>query len=277
MYQQLRFTAMIKHITFTPVSFACHASEWKDGEEFVAQHSLGLVVSGQMELDYGTTKNVLTAGDVFFIKKNQLLKFKKLNGSEADFKTITLFFDDKTLLDFASEFGYKAAGTTGKPEMKSLVNYETLKVFMESLLSYEGFLENDVKLSQLKQKEALLLLMQDVAAWQDVLFDFTQPVKADLSPFMEQNFLFNVPLERFAYLTGRSLTSFKRDFKALYDEPPARWILKKRLASAYELIVSQHKTSVEIYLELGFQDLSHFSYVFKKQYGIAPSLVAKQS
>ncbi len=268
---------MINQDTFTPVSFACHASDWKDGEEFVAQHSLGLLVSGQMELDYGTTKNVLTAGDVFFIKKNQLLKFKKLNGSETDFKTVTLFFDDNTLLDFASDFGYKAVGTAGKPEMKSVGNYETIKVFMESLLAYEGFLENDVKLSQLKQKEALLLLMQNVAIWQDVVFEFTQLVKADLSPFMEQNFLFNVSLERFAYLTGRSLTSFKRDFKEVYNEPPARWILKKRLASAYELIVSQHKTSVEIYLDLGFQDLSHFSYVFKKQYGVAPTLIAKNS
>jgi hypothetical protein len=31
--------------------------------------------------------------------------------------------------------------------------------------------------------------------------------------YMEKNFMFNMPLEKFGYLTGRSITTFKRDFK----------------------------------------------------------------
>jgi hypothetical protein len=30
---------------------------------------------------------------------------------------------------------------------------------------------------------------------------------------MEQNYMFNMSMDKFGYLTGRSLTTFKRDFK----------------------------------------------------------------
>ncbi|WP_310588831.1 helix-turn-helix domain-containing protein [Dyadobacter flavalbus] len=35
-----------------------------------------------------------------------------------------------------------------------------------------------------------------------------------------------------------------------------------------------HQRPSDVYLEVGFEDLSHFSYVFKKQFGKAPSQLA---
>ncbi|WP_310588036.1 helix-turn-helix domain-containing protein [Runella sp. SP2] len=32
-----------------------------------------------------------------------------------------------------------------------------------------------------------------------------------------------------------------------------------------------NKKPSEIYLDLGFEDLSHFSFAFEKQFGVAPS------
>jgi hypothetical protein len=48
-----------------------------------------------------------------------------------------------------------------------------------------------------------------------VLANFEEPGKIDLADYMEKNFMFNLPLEKFAYLTGRSLTTFKRDFSKI--------------------------------------------------------------
>lgn len=253
-----------------PISFECQASRWREGEQFVAEHSLGLVINGEMELDFGAYRKTVVAGDVFFCRRNQLLKFKKLNGSEGNFKTVTLFFDETTLTNFAKEFKYKTS-VQGAVSNFEIPNNELIKVFMQSLLAYEDFLSTDVSLAQLKQREALLLLLKNDLTWQNVLFDFSRPLKIDLGDFMNKNFQFNVRLERFAYLTGRSLTSFKRDFRLLFNEPPARWLLKKRLEAAREMLTKERKTSVEIYQDLGFEDLSHFSYAFKKYYGIAPS------
>lgn len=88
---------------------------------------------------------------------------------------------------------------------------------------------------------------------------------------MNKNFHFNVQLKRFAYLIGRSLATFMRDFEKIFHVSPSRWLLQKRLGEAYYQIKEQGKPASEVYLELGFEDLSHFSYAFKKQYGTPPS------
>lgn len=70
---------------------------------------------------------------------------------------------------------------------------------------------------------------------------------------MNRNFMFNVNLPRFAYLTGRSLSAFKRNFKTILNETPNRWLVQKRLQEAYYLIDKKNKKPSEIYLDLGFR------------------------
>jgi AraC-like DNA-binding protein len=50
-------------------------------------------------------------------------------------------------------------------------------------------------------------------------------------------------------------------------EAPNRWLVQKRLEDVYFLLHQKHKKPTEIYLELGFESLSHFCYVFKKRFG----------
>jgi len=107
----------------------------------------------------------------------------------------------------------------------------------------------------------------------DILFDFSEPGKIDLEAFMNKNFHFNVELNRFAYLTGRSLATFKRDFEKIFHMSPSRWLLQRRLREAHYMIKEKGKAASDVYLELGFEDLSHFSFAFKKAYGVAPSRV----
>ena len=90
---------------------------------------------------------------------------------------------------------------------------------------------------------------------------------------MRKNYMFNVGMDRFAYLTGRSLATFKRDFEKLFHTSPSRWLQQQRLQQAHHLITEKGRRPSDVYLEVGFEDLSHFSFAFKKAYGVAPSLV----
>jgi len=45
------------------------------------------------------------------------------------------------------------------------------------------------------------------------------------------------------------------------------------LQEAYYLIKEKGKAPSAIYLDLGFEDLSHFSFAFKKAYGVAPTKI----
>jgi len=123
----------------------------------------------------------------------------------------------------------------------------------------------------LKVKEGVKLLLLALPALRNFLFDFAQPYKIDLEKFMLGNFHFNVPVEKFAQLTGRSLAGFKRDFQKTFGLPPRHWLQDKRLNVAKYLIENKHQKPSAIYLNLGFESLSHFSYSFKKKFGKAPT------
>ncbi len=88
---------------------------------------------------------------------------------------------------------------------------------MNSLLLYHDLGKlSDQRLVDLKIKEALFLLLEEIPEVKNILFDFTEPGKIDIEAFMNKNFHFNVHLDRFAYLTGRSLATFKRDFEKIF-------------------------------------------------------------
>lgn len=153
-----------------------------------------------------------------------------------------------------------------------LSRQEVIPAFIRSLSPYQDAAGKlTTGFAEVKYEELLLILLQQQPELADILFDYGLPGKIDLEGFMQHNFTFNVNLARFALLTGRSLSAFKRDFYAIFHETPARWLMQKRLQEAYFLLAQKHQKPSDIYFELGFQDLSHFSFAFKNRFGLAPS------
>ncbi|WP_213279078.1 helix-turn-helix domain-containing protein [Chryseobacterium indologenes] len=252
-----------------PINYSCHFSEFREGEQFARIHSLGLVLSGEMELNDGITKTIFKEGELYSARKNRLLKFAKYPPKNGEIRTVTIYFDEAILRDFSREYGYQAEKKDNtpafiKPDQKALTS------FMYSLLAYEE-LPASTELLRLKQKEALLLMLNDDPGLKDILFDFSEPYKIDIETFMNKNFHFNVNVERFAYLTGRSLSAFKRDFQKIFGIPPRQWLRLRRLKEAHFLLTQKGRSVSDIYLDLGFENLSHFSFAFKKQFGYPPS------
>jgi AraC-like DNA-binding protein len=83
-------------------------------------------------------------------------------------------------------------------------------------------------------------------------------------------------MEKFGYLTGRSLTTFKRDFKKTFSTTPQKWLTKKRLELAHYQFAEKNMKPIDVCYEVGFENLSHFSYAFKKHFGYAPTALIEQ-
>ena len=98
-------------------------------------------------------------------------------------------------------------------------------------------------------------------------------IKIDILDFMNENYMYEFSMEEIAHYTGRSLATFKRDFKKISDLTPERWLIRKRLEVAYAKMKKGGKKVVDVYAEVGFKNPSHFSTAFKKQYGISPTAV----
>lgn len=258
-----------------PIQYHCYYTRSREGEQFITDHAFGMVLSGSFTLNDGVHSTTFTEGDMYFCTRNQLVKFIKTPAPNGDFRSLSIIFNQESLREFSVQQQYPAQKPNTPFTYRSLSGNAPLKAFMESLKAYEQLFTNPANdtLLKTKQQEALLILLQVAPQLKEVLFDFSEPGKIDLEAFMNRNYHFNVELKRFAYLTGRSLSTFKRDFEKIFQTTPSRWLLQKRLQEAYYLIKEKGRAVSDIYLDLGFEDLSHFSYVFKKQYGVAPSLV----
>jgi AraC-like DNA-binding protein len=83
--------------------------------------------------------------------------------------------------------------------------------------------------------------------------------------------MYDLSMEEIATYTGRSLAVFKRDFKKISSLQPQKWLIQKRLEAAHNKIRNEGKKVSDVCFEVGFKNLSHFSGVFKQQFGYAPT------
>jgi AraC-like DNA-binding protein len=258
----------------SPIAYSCYVTRSREGEQFVPEYVFTYQVSGTMTMNDGNMEYIFSPGSFRFSRRNRLMKFNKLPPEGGEFKSFSVHFDQPFLRNFSMEAGYKAERHINGNAVIDLKPDPLYKNYFASLPPYMQLNgEEDAGLVALKLREAILLLLKVNPEMKDILFDFSEPGKIDLEAFMNKNFHFNVDLNRFAYLTGRSLATFKRDFEKLFHLTPSRWLQQRRLQEAYYLIREKGKTASDIYLDLGFEDLSHFSFVFKKQFGVAPTKI----
>ncbi|MEJ5995608.1 AraC family transcriptional regulator [Pedobacter sp. Du54] len=256
------------------ISHSCYYEKSREGEQFVSDHVFSYQVSGSLTLIDGAGKQVFTPGDFRLIRRNQLVKFLKEPPAGGAFRSFSVYLDQQTLRTLSIEHTLSAALPSALGNLIKLAPKPLLKSYIDSLAPYsQQGIEIDPKLIEVKLREGILILLQSDPRLKDILFDFSDPVKTDLQGFMEKNFHFNVPMERFAYLTGRSLATFKRDFDKFFQSSPGRWLQQRRLQEAHYQISEKGRSASEVYLEVGFEDLSHFSFAFKKRYGVSPSRV----
>lgn len=256
------------------ILYSCYVSHSREGEQFVPEHVFSYQLAGTLLLDDGQQSHALLPGTFRFLRRNHLVKFRKqLPADGGEFRSLSVSFSQDVLRAIAQEYGYPVATHQPPgPAVLPLPDNALYQSYLASLRPYEQLAQpGHAALLALKVREAVLVLLQVNPELRDVLFDFSEPGKIDLEAFMEKNFRFNVAISRFAYLTGRSLATFKRDFARLFRQSPSRWLVQRRLQEAHFLLKEQGKAPSEVYLEVGFEDLSHFSFAFKKQYGLAPS------
>ncbi|MBE9461652.1 helix-turn-helix domain-containing protein [Dyadobacter subterraneus] len=258
--------------------YPCHVEPTISNEQFIAEHIFIYLETGFLTIYDGNETYTFGAGEYGFISRNHFARYKKGGANGKEFKSVSIFVGQEFLRSFSKEYGYEADPNEcfGCDAVIKLDPHTLLESYLKSIKPYMDLTgkERD-HFMFLKTKEIVLLLLKTNPELKNVLLDFSDPGKIDLENFMNRNFRFNVSLKRFSYLAGRSLTVFKEDFKKTFGTSPGRWLQEKRLTEAHFRLEHLGQHPSEVYLEVGFEDLSHFSYAFKKKYGIAPSHLKK--
>jgi AraC-like DNA-binding protein len=249
------------------------ATQRKDTVAFLSHNILVLQVSGQFTLETTSERISMRRGQMLLVGKNQLGQITKTPLPDEDYETIVISLQEDLLRAIALEEKMEATQKYTGPANVLVSPNDFIKGYFQSVIPYVRNPSEKITAAMgiLKVKEIVKLLLHSKPELSNLLFDFSEPYKIDLEKFMNSNYRFNVPVEKFAELTGRSLAGFKRDFKKTFGTSPRHWLQEKRLLEARHLIEKKNLKPSAIYLELGFESLSHFSYSFKKMFGKAPS------
>jgi AraC family transcriptional regulator, exoenzyme S synthesis regulatory protein ExsA len=147
------------------------------------------------------------------------------------------------------------------------------KAFFFSMLPYFNQAPSPPEnLLELKFKELVLSLLSNkknkhFLSYLTILCNDANPSLAEV---MENNFAFNLTLDEYAKLACKSVPTFKREFKKTFNDTPAKWVLRKKLTLATQLLENTSLAVGEICYECGFENQTHFSRVFKEKIGISP-------
>jgi AraC-like DNA-binding protein len=257
--------------------YSCYFQKRRGYEKFLPHHTLSFQISGETHVYLENGVLVLKKDQILLARKNQLVNSTKIPAADQEYKCISVLLTSSMLQQFALDNGIDSNKKYEGKYILPLKPDALLKSYFQSILPYvEQSKKISKKLAALKTNEAVELLLNLEPSLKTFLFDFSEPYKIDIEKFMQQNYHFNVPVENFAKLTGRSLTGFKRDFVKTFQTSPRRWLKERRLTEAHYLIKQKKKKPKEIYLDLGFEDLSHFYTSFKQKFGVTPEGVILQ-
>lgn len=246
---------------------SCYIGPEISPEQFVAEHFFLYIAKGKIHGYDGHHSSTLNAGEYCVVRKNHLARYNK-ERENGEFEKIVIILDEVFLKRVQEKFHPKNTTHKPGPAFIALKPDERIPDFIDSLIPhYNRSMTLDQEVADIKREELMGILLSMRPELYHIFFDFGKPEKIDLEAFMNRNYKFNASIERFAYLTGRSRSAFKRDFKELFDDTPNRWLIRKRLKEAYFLITKKQQKPSAIYLDLGFEDLSHFSFAFKKAFG----------
>lgn len=265
----------LRTINYSGIFFSCFSDFSEKCIHATPEHVLLYLYSGEQVIEDRNKRITIKPGQCAFIRRNHRLTMYKNSKGDELYKGISLTFNRTLLREFY--------GNLKKSELPKKVKISEENVFkiqqrtdITSLFqSLTPYFDDNVKptegVAQLKLQEGIYALLNNSDDFFPILFDFAEPWKVDILEFLNDNYMDDLTMEQIAAYTGRSLATFKRDFKKISNLTPQKWLIKKRLEAAYIKLKEEGKKVQEVYVEVGFKNPSHFSTAFKKQYGIPPT------
>ncbi|WP_316799636.1 AraC family transcriptional regulator [Pedobacter frigidisoli] len=253
------------------IVLACIEEKFFQKEVLIEQHALVKILSGEMRVVQADKPHFFNAGDIVLFPRNTLTTVTKCPKDDRPYRSVLLYISADQLQRFYAKNEYNAKGSYD-PQLRIYSANLLFESFFSSLIPYlELTSELPDEIVSIKIEEAISVLRNVDPGTDNLLGNFNHPGKLNLMDFMQKNYMFNLTLDKFCYLTGRSLTTFKKDFKKAFGTTPQRWLTSKRLDLAHHELKRKGRKPIEVYFEVGFENLSHFSYAFKKQFGYSPS------
>jgi len=101
----------------------------------------------------------------------------------------------------------------------------------------------------------------------------------ELSPvvrFIDDNYTETVSMKDMAEMAGLSATQFNVRFRSVFRMSPTDYVLSRRIQDAQKCLTETSQSIIEIAVNVGFVDQSHFTKRFRKVTGMTPLAYRKR-
>jgi AraC family transcriptional regulator, exoenzyme S synthesis regulatory protein ExsA len=267
-----------KGMLFT--QYDCPQTNCKE-QFFVEHHFIAYVLRGRRIFHKGKQSWNIQEGVCAFVKKGTHMAERLQN---EEWCVMVFFMPEEFLKQLIHEnrrnLPLLKLTEAGADHVLLLRVNELSESFFLSMLPY--FTQNPPppeNLIELKFKELVLSLLSNknnehFLSWLNALCD---DHRQSLEGIMHSNYTFNLTLSQYAHLASKSIPTFNRAFKKIFNDTPAKWIVKQRMALATDLLENSSLPIGEISLECGFENQTHFSRIFKEKAGCSPMQFRKHN
>jgi len=267
-------------LTAEGVPFSKLKIESKAGKRtvFLTEHTLIFVIKGVKLLHFKDGTLQVTPDQVFLLRKGIYVMAEYIQEG-LEFEALMLFLPEAVLRSFIRQAEEDKWPNLTNSCVVFPIN-PLVKDFRDQFRQYfEHRLFDYSSLLLFKQKEILALLI--VSGYKEQVLNFIYSAlsknERSMDMVVNDNILRPITIAELAGLCNRSLAAFKRDFQKQYYTSPRVYINGQRLQHARMLLQNTDKLVAEIAEECGFESVSHFIRIFKKEFGITPQGVRAKS
>ncbi|HAA10502.1 MAG TPA: hypothetical protein DCE41_01930, partial [Cytophagales bacterium] len=241
------------------------------------------VGQGQSELYTANQRVTLGPGDTLIMKVDNFVNSWQ-KGEEDRYCQVIVFELSAPLLhhlygqqwpSWFSPQGHASIQAMEKVEASPVLNGYFTQLC--TYLDHPGTLTEDMIALKAKELVSLLAQAQLGGVVPKIFGDLFTTRDYEFESVIQQHLYEPLSLEDLAFLTGLSLSSFKRKFAARYGSSPTKYMITKRLEKAHLLLETSAMRITEIAYACGFSEVGHFSKTFRSHYQLAPTEVRKRS
>jgi len=245
----------------------------------LSKNTISFLRKGTKEV-IGDDETVKITNQHFVIMKSgNCLMSENVSDSFKLYHSILLFFSNREVLNFLEKYKGFSSKREGR---KSFYIFEYDNFIENYVLSLEQITRfpNQMKQHILRNKFEELMLYLIHKQGFEFLNNFVNSENdkiAQLNAIVKNNKLNKLNLEELAFLANMSVSTFKREFSKIYKTTPMKWFSDQRMDHAAFLLRTNSKRPIEVFEEIGYENLSNFVQAFKKKFGVTPKQFQMQS
>ncbi|MFR9669158.1 MAG: AraC family transcriptional regulator [Rikenellaceae bacterium] len=253
----------------------------------LTRHAIHYIVRGECYIYDADRSLHASKGDILFLDEGYH-HIEQIVESGSAFEQIIIYIDSSALhhiiTTLGSNFDLSVRNThscVNCQRVSSIVDTPqgSLRNYFSNLTTYtkQDDFRHDHASEIIKLSELIYIILRGSdGCLKSKLIASIDTTKATFQQVIHNHILKDTSVEELASKCNRSMTSFKKEFKRIYELPPHQWFLRQRLNHSRLLLISTKKSIAEVGVESTFPNTSHFIKLFRKFYGTTPAIYRQE-